>query len=129
MSEAESKRSARIEYARCRQQNGEYLLDFYDRFRQAVHIIQVVGEVEPSEETKSVDFLESLDKRVYGKMMRDLKNRVRNGQLFTLVLLLVLMVMLRTIFLRMFVKLMLVADVSFIFDVWPTICGDVISAI
>ena len=80
VSAAESRRSARTGYQRCYQQNGESLLNYYNRFRQAVNIIQAVGEVEPSEDTQAIDFFEGLDKRLYGEMLRDLKNRVRNRE-------------------------------------------------
>lgn len=36
--------------------------------------------MEPSDDTQAVDFLEGLDKRMYGDMLRDLKNRVRNNE-------------------------------------------------
>lgn len=80
LSGAEAKRSARVGYTRCYQQGGESLLNFVNRFRQCVSIMEAVGETKPSEETLAIDFLEALDKRVYGEMLRDLKNRSRNGE-------------------------------------------------
>ena len=80
LSELESKRSARIGYQRCHQIRDESLLSFTNRFRQCINILRAVNEVIPDDATLAVDYLEAVDKRLYGDMLRDLKNRVRNGE-------------------------------------------------
>ena len=80
MSIMESRRSARVGYQKCFQVNGETLLKFSNRFRQCISILTAVGETVPGPATSAVDFLEGLDKRIYGEMLRDLKNRVRNSE-------------------------------------------------
>lgn len=70
MSEHESRRSARVNYNLCRQGNGESLLNFTNRFRQCRDILEAVGEVVPADGVLAVDYLEALDKRIYGDMIR-----------------------------------------------------------
>jgi hypothetical protein len=80
MSLVETRRSARVAYQRCIQLGGESLLNFKNRFKQCVDVLDAVGETKPTEDVLAVDFMEGLDKRLYGDMMNDLKNRVRNGE-------------------------------------------------
>lgn len=61
------------------QANGERLLNFTNRFQQFVNILRAVNEVVHYDATMAVDYLEGIDKRIYGEMLRDLKNRDRNN--------------------------------------------------
>lgn len=78
LSEHEAKRSARINYQKCYQVQGESLLSYTNRFRQCIAILSAVGENVPEDSAASIDYLEGLDKRQYGEMLRDIKNRARN---------------------------------------------------
>mmetsp|Transcript_23739 Transcript_23739/g.33982 ORF Transcript_23739/g.33982 Transcript_23739/m.33982 type:complete len:293 (+) Transcript_23739:264-1142(+) len=75
------RRHARKNYETLRQlSDGETLLEFMQRYKNAIKTLQAVGETVPSDEDQAIDFLEKLDQNKYAEFAANLHNDAANKQ-------------------------------------------------
>ena len=76
LSEGERKRTARKSYTNIFQDKYETVGDFRKRFNAALETLAQVGETQPDEETKAIDFALALNRNRFGQFQVDYRNGI-----------------------------------------------------